>query len=122
MEAKLGSHQVVLPSDAQVTDKFRLKGWAKDADGEDVRICLHCKLPLGDCSQLWRGDYVHGECLAQLVMQDTRSEEDERIQRKAEKKRRQHSEYGIGWMPEHIPCNSPAASKLAMRDVSPGLI
>jgi len=103
--------------------RFQLKGWAEDSDGEDVRICLHCHLPLGDFAYNRGRDCVHGECMAQLMVQDLASQETARELRERTKKDQQHSHYGIGWNPtEHIPRNDQSASKLAMRDVPQGMV
>jgi len=118
----LGKKGALLAPAAQSPNRFQLRGWALDADGDDVRICLHCNLPIGDFSYLHGTGYVHGECKAQLMVQDLRSEEKARVQRERATKAHQHSAYEIGWLPEHIPRNGEAASALALRDVAQGMV
>jgi len=101
---------------------FKVKGWVEDSDGEDVRICVHCNLPLGDRVYNRGRNTVHGECMAQLMVQDMRSEEKARIQNDRRKKNKQHAAYDIGWKPAYIPRNDEAASKLAMREVPQGMV
>lgn len=109
-------------SGLQPSRGFQLKGWARDADGDDVRVCMHCSLPLGNFSHLHGEDYVHGECKAQLTVQALRSEENARVEREQAKKSERHAAYGIGWVPEHLSRNRESASKLAMRDVPEGMV
>jgi hypothetical protein len=128
LEGSLSNKERAVVSATKTTGKaaspprFQLKGWAEDSDGEDVRVCLHCNLPLGDFAYTRGRDCVHGECMAQLMVQDLRSEENVRIERDRSRKDIQHAEYGIGWDISHIPRNSAAASKLAMREVPQGMV
>lgn len=121
-QGTLSKEEARTPAKATQAPRFQLKGWAEDSDGEDVRICAHCKLPLGDYVYNRGRDCVHGECMAQLMVQDLRSEEKARLQRERAQKIMQHSAYGIGWKTAHIPRNDAAASKLAMRDVPQGMV
>lgn len=102
--------------------RSQMKGWAQDSDGDDVRICQHCNLPLGDFSYNRGGNCVHGECMAQLMVHDLRAEENARVEIEKASKEKQHTAYSIGWSPEHIPRNDEAARKLAMRDVPQGMV
>jgi hypothetical protein len=116
------SQSAIKASKQAPSARFQLRGWAEDSDGEDVRICLHCKLPLGDFAYNHGRDCVHGECMAQIMVQELRSEENSRLVCEREKKDKQHSAYGIGWDMKNIPRNDSAASKLAMRDIPQGMV
>lgn len=121
LEKEVGTLRAKDASDAR-PKRFQVKGWAEDSDGEDVRVCHHCNLPLGDHAYSRGKDCVHGECMAQLIVQDMRDEETSRLARDREAKNAQHAAYGIGWNPASIPRNDAAASKLAMRDVPQGMV
>jgi len=86
-----------------------------DSDGEEVRLCRHCCLPLGDFGYApTEGDecLVHGECMAQKVIDDMRKEDDKRKQEDAALKKKERAEYDIGWKVERIPRSLCLAKKL----------
>jgi len=97
--------------------------FGKDLDGEQLQLCHHCSLPLGE-SFYKREDEncLHGECLAQVMVHDMRKDDETRLQAEREQKNKRHEEYSIGWNVELIPRNDSAAKKLAMRDVVQGMV
>jgi len=84
---------------------------AEDSDGEGVVMCRQCRLPLGDfeCSgKDKRSTRVHGECLAQLMLQSLQEEAEARKQEEALLKCTRRAEYEIGWRTEtHSPGLGP---------------
>jgi hypothetical protein len=87
------------------------------------KLCHHCGLPLGhnfyECEDK-KG--IHGECLAQVMVQEMRKEDDARLQAQREQKRTRHEEYGIGWDVECIPRNDASAKQLVLQDVPQGMV
>mmetsp|Transcript_66648 Transcript_66648/g.104176 ORF Transcript_66648/g.104176 Transcript_66648/m.104176 type:complete len:1210 (+) Transcript_66648:73-3702(+) len=115
----LKSRKDIMPHDSlknQIKD-----GWAEDSDGDEVCICQHCNLPLGDIAYSHGDLCVHGECAAHLVAQELKSQEDARVQSERDRKRQQRAEYDIGWTAKRIPRNDVSASKLAMREIPQGM-
>lgn len=84
-------------------------------DGEQVLLCQHCHLPLGELAYMSdKSDaLMHGECQAQRMVRDMQADEH---QRKAEARRlksARRQEFDIGWTPTSmIPRNVEAAQKL----------
>merc|ERR1719174_1456852 len=52
----------------------------KDWDGE-FTLCRYCNLPIGDVAYDGKGSPIHGECLAQQMLQDLKQEDQERQER-----------------------------------------
>jgi len=110
--------------DAETAMPDKLKERALDADGEFVRLCCKCRLPLG--SQVYAGqkgssDLMHGECMAQFMLQTMRSSEDTRKQEELDLKKMRREEFDIGWRTDAIPRNSLSAAKLGCADAPQGL-
>lgn len=77
-----------------------------DLDERSPTICSHCHLPLGDVGYNEQGKgSVHGECMAQLLLQNLVDEEEERNQKDDEEKKTRREEYNIGWKIHRIPTN-----------------
>merc|ERR1719272_1919407 len=95
----------------------------EDSDGEEVQLCHHCSLPLGN-SFYKREDEkcLHGECLAQTMVHDMQADDKKRMESEREQKSKRHEDYGIGWDVQNIPRNDVAAKKLTMRDVPQGMV
>jgi len=86
-----------------------------DSDGEDIIVCTHCRLPLGDSVYASKGckkDHVHGECMAQLMLLDLRQKDEIRMQKDAATKQARRMEFEIGWKVERIPSNLGPLGKL----------
>merc|ERR1719174_1190351 len=47
----------------------------EDSDGEEMTLCQKCNLPLGDIVY----GCMHGECMAQIMVQDMLNEEKKRL-------------------------------------------
>jgi len=94
----------------------------EDSDGEEVRLCHQCNLPLGE--KVYRQDrrFFHGECMAQVMVHDMKNEARKREQKEQEEKQACRAEYGIGWNSSHIPHNDGPAGRLAMRQVPEGMV
>jgi len=78
----------------------------EDVDGEQMCLCSHCRLPLGDfecLSSNKNAARVHGECLAQLMLRSLQEESEAREKEQAALKKSRRAEYDIGWRAEHIP-------------------
>jgi hypothetical protein len=119
-----GNLQVMadLIKDIAKKKQSEVDGWSQDDDGESIRVCHHCSLPLGDVVHTRNDKMVHAECMAQLMLQDLQKDEAARLREVRAKKSKQHADYGIGWKMDHIPRNSESASKLLMRDVPQGMV
>jgi len=86
-----------------------------DSDGEEVSLCRHCGLPLGDfgytaCEGTRK--FIHGECMAQKVIDDMRKEDQDRMNEDAALKKKKRTEYDIGWKVERVPRSLTLAKKL----------
>lgn len=126
LEQDLGLQEGTLKSEEPLTQSMIIKvveedadgGFQVDSDGEEVRLCKQCKLPLGDVQYLC----MHTECRAQYMVKNMRETEDKRIATHREKQDKCHQDYGIGWSMESVPYNSAPAARLAMRDVPEGMV
>jgi len=81
---------------------------AEDSDGEAMVVCSRCGLPLGNTASTGKakeGRCMHGECLAQVMLQDMQEEAEGRQQEEAALKMKRRAQYEIGWKAEHIPEN-----------------
>jgi len=99
-------------------------GAAEDATGEEVVLCCHCRLPIGDFAYTKdekAQHLVHADCMARLVQQDFRERAQARERDAAELKAKRRAEYAIGWKPEMIPRNLAAARKLKCEALARGL-
>jgi hypothetical protein len=87
-------------------------------------VCPVCCLPIGDVSYDCSDGSMrlHGECVAQWMVNEWRFEDEARQKQDLEKKKALHLEYKIGWDAKHIPRNDVAAGKLAMQEVPQGLV
>mmetsp|Transcript_63573 Transcript_63573/g.116084 ORF Transcript_63573/g.116084 Transcript_63573/m.116084 type:complete len:1237 (+) Transcript_63573:73-3783(+) len=101
---------------AQAHDRRQRSRWhiefamAQDSDGEEVQLCHHCRMDLGKHGYERHGKNMHGECMAQYMVQDMRADEQSRLQKARAAKFQKRKEYDIGWKPEFIPSNDgPAA-------------
>mmetsp|Transcript_71854 Transcript_71854/g.166253 ORF Transcript_71854/g.166253 Transcript_71854/m.166253 type:complete len:997 (-) Transcript_71854:140-3130(-) len=74
----------------------------EDQDGECLRLCRHCRLPLGsiECAGAM---HVHSECLAQLTLRDLQEEMESSRKEAAALKKQRRAEFEIGWKAEAIP-------------------
>eukprot|EP00404_Azadinium_spinosum_P042420 CAMPEP_0180834636 /NCGR_PEP_ID=MMETSP1038_2-20121128/77961_1 /TAXON_ID=632150 /ORGANISM="Azadinium spinosum, Strain 3D9" /LENGTH=415 /DNA_ID=CAMNT_0022877881 /DNA_START=35 /DNA_END=1279 /DNA_ORIENTATION=+ len=102
-------------SAAELSDKV------EDSDGEEIRLCRMCRLPVGERGYHSRDPkgLVHGECCAQLVLLEQKKEEENRTEKAIKKRSMRHAEYSIGWMVEQIPRNT---GLLAGRPVPQGMV
>jgi len=85
---------------------------AEDSDKEQVCLCVQCGLPLGDFTYKVRHGYVHGECMAQRVLEDMKKEDKERRQKDFRVKQSRREEFDIGWKADRIPCNKGLAERM----------
>lgn len=82
------------------------------SDGEELRMCPHCSLPVGELGYVSGSALVHGECKAQLLLAEARADEECRQRKDAMMKKKERAKYNIGWKQELIPRNSALASQL----------
>jgi len=97
---------------------------AEDSEEEEVVLCCHCRLPIGDFAYTKSEkdeSLVHADCMAQIVQQDFRKQAQERDGEAAALKAKRRAEYAIGWKPEMIPRNVGPARKLKCDAVGKGL-
>jgi len=99
---------------------------AEDSDGEEVYLCCQCGLPVGDFgyarSELdSEGALVHGECMAQLMVEDLQKVDKGRLRKEAAQKKKRREEYDIGWKVERIPRNLSIAKKLSCCPMPQGM-
>lgn len=87
-------------------------------------VCHCCGLPLGSIVYLHGKPRmeVHGECKAQLMLQEMKNTENERIAKEQLKKKLRHEEYGIGWHQSKIPRNSRPLASLSQQKVRHGMV
>jgi len=92
-------------------------------DGEEPRLCPECGLPIGDggYTDEASGDVVHGECRAQLILNELRREEDGRQREQSAVKQQRRAEYGIGWEASKIPSGIALAGKLQLDPAPRGM-
>jgi len=93
-----------------------------DDDGESVLLCCQCRLPLGDVQYMQDGKRCHAECMALLLAQEAREEEDARARERHAEECKTRLNYDIGWTAAKIPCNSTAAKRLTARDIPEGMV
>lgn len=88
---------------------------AEYSDGEEVVICRHCKLPLGELGYTYGEDDecpLHGECAAQLMLCAFKNEEKSRDAQNKKVKQTHRKQYDIGWNVEEAPSNAFAAEQM----------
>mmetsp|Transcript_70259 Transcript_70259/g.164842 ORF Transcript_70259/g.164842 Transcript_70259/m.164842 type:complete len:982 (+) Transcript_70259:72-3017(+) len=105
-------------------EKRQAKLWDVDSEGEQVTLCAHCLLPVGEVSytgQQGKATSVHGECAAQIMLQDLKEKDTKRVKEEAEKKVQNRAEYGLGWTIQQVPKNFVTASKLGCSPAPQGL-
>jgi len=80
----------------------------EDSDGEMVTLCHECLLPLGGARYASSdGDgFMHGECMARILLDKSQSADTNREHEDARRKARDREEYNIGWRADRmIPRN-----------------
>jgi hypothetical protein len=90
----------------------------EESDGETTIMCSRCRLPLGECTYADEAaGSLHGECMAQLMLDKVGEEEQARLSADAELKEQRRQEYKLGWRAaEMIPRNlSESAERLGCR-------
>jgi len=81
-------------------------------------LCSHCRLPVGVMAYAAKGGqgkYMHGECLAQIMLKELKEQEQALERKEAKNKRERREEFDIGWKVEHIPRSVEVASRLQSR-------
>eukprot|EP00443_Scrippsiella_acuminata_P050161 CAMPEP_0115566520 /NCGR_PEP_ID=MMETSP0271-20121206/103624_1 /TAXON_ID=71861 /ORGANISM="Scrippsiella trochoidea, Strain CCMP3099" /LENGTH=972 /DNA_ID=CAMNT_0003000825 /DNA_START=22 /DNA_END=2938 /DNA_ORIENTATION=- len=99
--------------------------WDTDSDGEELVLCQHCGLPLPEFAYNQGGAkqfaLMHGECMAEVVVDDFRQDDRERLEGEAALKQAKRKEYDIGWKFDRIPQSSAVLSKLNCASPSDGM-
>eukprot|EP00930_Biecheleria_cincta_P000292 TRINITY_DN10061_c0_g1_i1.p1 TRINITY_DN10061_c0_g1~~TRINITY_DN10061_c0_g1_i1.p1 ORF type:complete len:1063 (-),score=187.22 TRINITY_DN10061_c0_g1_i1:320-3508(-) len=98
--------------------------WDVDSEGEDIPICSHCLLPVGEFpyhSKSARAKCVHAECMAQLIVEQSRQDEEAWELAGTAAKMESRLAYDIGWRMETVPTNSAIAQRLGCSPVPQGL-
>ncbi|CAJ1399897.1 unnamed protein product [Effrenium voratum] len=93
-----------------------------DSDGEEVPLCTRCQLPVGEHAYEGRqgkGSCVHGECMAQVLVEDAQKQEDRRMSYEAEKKLKSRKEFEIGWRLDSVPKNASFAQRMGCTELAP---
>jgi len=93
------------------------------AEGAGLR-CAQCQLPLGDLGYAMDGEgkiMLHGECKAQLILQDMQKADEARLKKEAALKRERRAKYDLGWKVQRVPRNQLHASKLGCASLPQGL-
>jgi len=89
---------------------------AEDSDSEQVWLCAQCSLPLGDVlyavGDSRKRPRMHGECMAQWMLNEMRKEDQRRRDEEASSKRSRREEFDIGWRIARIPSNAGVAEKM----------
>eukprot|EP00913_Durusdinium_trenchii_P031743 g29728.t1 len=102
-------------------EKRQAKLWDVDSEGEQITLCAHCLLPVGEVSYSGQGKAtsLHGECAAQVMLQDMKSKDAKRVEDETEKKQKCRADHGIGQL--EVPRNVVTAAKLHCSPVPQGL-
>jgi hypothetical protein len=77
--------------------------------------CIHCQLPVGDiayCTSDGDGRYMHGECMAQRMLQLLLTEQERQNLDDATRKEALRLQYSIGWKVDRIPRHLGVRSQL----------
>mmetsp|Transcript_27019 Transcript_27019/g.49693 ORF Transcript_27019/g.49693 Transcript_27019/m.49693 type:complete len:1284 (-) Transcript_27019:98-3949(-) len=88
---------------------------AEDSDGEEVFLCRHCRLPVGSLCYFANDKKtvpVHGECMAQMLLQEVKDEEAASKEEDAKLKKATREQYEIGWCASEVPNSAAAAQRL----------
>ncbi|CAJ1386778.1 unnamed protein product [Effrenium voratum] len=107
------------------TEKRQAKLWDVDSEGEQVTLCAHCLLPVGEVSYSGahgKATSLHGECAAQIMLQDMKDKDAKRVSEEVEKKQKSRAEHGIGWTVAQVPRNVATAAKLGCTPAPQGLV
>ncbi|CAK0896809.1 unnamed protein product [Prorocentrum cordatum] len=77
---------------------------AEDSDGEEVQLCGHCRLPLGERVYTSSGSKVplHEECVSEFMVRSLSEQEASRLREEQKLKSATRAEYGIGWKHEAL--------------------
>mmetsp|Transcript_17853 Transcript_17853/g.33666 ORF Transcript_17853/g.33666 Transcript_17853/m.33666 type:complete len:1135 (-) Transcript_17853:138-3542(-) len=93
-------------------------------DLDPGQLCSHCRLPIGDVGHFANGregPLVHGECMAQIIVQRCKEASEELLAKDAVLKSERREAYDIGWRLDHIPPNMVPAEMLGCPLVSQGM-
>jgi len=99
----------------------------QDSDGEEVKQCVQCGLPIGDKGytstdiKRERGRRVHAECKANHMVADMRKQDEERLEEEATSKASRRAEFNIGWKIASVPDNAGPADKMGCQFVPQGM-
>jgi hypothetical protein len=96
----------------------------RDGSGCELMLCRSCRLPVGDVAYAYKdqaGLLVHGECMAQLLLQDVKKEEEQRQKEDASLKRQKRVDYDIGWKVERAPQNACLAKRFECPEIFDGM-
>jgi len=96
----------------------------RDSDGEEMRLCPECHLPVGDFGYATGGgmsSFMHGECKAQQMLREAKEDESARQRSDANLKKKERSKYNIGWKKEQIPRNADLACMLPGQQIPDGM-
>jgi len=85
-----------------------------------VERCSHCRLPLGELVYGEVGEAVHGECLAQLMLQEAKAEREAGKQEETQAKKARRAQYRIGWKAAQVPRNLGPLGRLGFKEVPAG--
>jgi len=87
-------------------------------------LCPHCGLALGDLAYAASrdgGPLMHGECKAQLLLQDLAKADEARLKKDAALKRERRAKFDLGWKVQRVPRNASHAAKLGCSALPQGL-
>lgn len=112
-------------SDKEAAEEFALPQEAICGDVDAKLIpCRQCRLPMGQIAYSTghkTKSMMHGECMAQHMLQRLRDDEESRKQKEYLIKKSRRAEYDIGWRAEVIPNLAVSAAKLGCSIPSQGL-
>jgi hypothetical protein len=93
-------------------------------DSVNGTLCACCRLPIGDIGYNGidgKSALVHGECLAQQMLQKMREDEQKQKESDTLEKRARRAKYGIGWKVDLVPRNIGLQSRLKDMILSHGM-
>jgi len=95
---------------------------AEDSDGEEMHLCRHCRLPVGERAFHYGKNKtpVHTECLEDILRADIKEQEEAYKKKDDEQKEMDRKHYEIGWHAEEIPNNMIPAVQLGCPEVPQG--